>query len=91
MKNITVWVIAVLLMVACSNEPEAPVKYHFSSEDEFNKYYLPLQDKHSGVKTWVRSPDADCPGGKIFTHGDGFQSTWCPKDGNNDLFKWIYR
>ncbi len=91
MKNITVWVIAVLLMVACSNEPEAPVKYHFSSEDEFNKYYLPLQDKHGGVKSFVPSPDADCPGGKIFTHGDGFQSTWCPKDGNNDLFKWIYR
>ncbi len=72
---------------ACSNEPEAPVKYHFSTKQEYLKYYLPLQDDHGGIKKWVPSPDMDCRGGKVFTHGDGFQSTFCPKDGNEDLFK----
>jgi len=72
---------------ACSNEPEAPVKYHFSTKQEYLKYYLPLQDDHGGIKKWVPAMDPDCNGGKVFTHGDGFQSTFCPKDGNEDLFK----
>ncbi len=72
---------------ACSNEPEAPVKYHFSTKQEYLKYYLPLQDDHGGIKKWVPAMDPDCNGGKVFTHGDGFQSTFCPKDGNENLFK----
>jgi len=86
MKTMLAVPLMLFVLVACSNEPEPPEKYYFSSKDERREYYLPLQKKHGGVKTWEPSPDADCIGGKIFTHGDGFQSTWCPKDGNNDLF-----
>ena len=75
------------LMTGCSDEPEEPAKYHFGSKDEYLKYYLPLQDDHGGIKKWVPSPDMDCDGGKVFTHGDGFQSTFCPADGDEVLLK----
>ncbi len=87
MRIILPLMLMAFLMGGCSDEPEKPVKYHFSTKDEYLKYYLPVQDDPGGVRNWVPSQDMDCPGGKIFTHGDGFLSTWCPKDGNNDLFK----
>ena len=87
MKTIAPLALMAFLMAGCSIEPEAPVKYHFSTKQEYLKYYLPLQNDHGGIKKWVPSPDMDCDGGKVFTHGDGFQSTFCPKDGNEDLFK----
>ena len=87
MKIIFSMVLMSFLFAGCSNEPDAPVKYHFSTKQEYLDYYLPLQDDHGGIKKWVPSPDMDCRGGKVFTHGDGFQSTFCPKDGNEDLFK----
>ena len=87
MKIILPLAVLALLLAGCSSEPEPPQKYHFSSKQEYLKYYLPVQDDHGGVKKWDPSPDADCRGGKIYTHGDGYQSTFCPKDGNEDLFK----
>ena len=87
MKTIIPVVLMLFVLGACSNESEAPAKYHFSTKDEYLKYYLPLQDDHGGIKKWVPSPDMDCRGGKVFTHGDGFQSTFCPANGDEDLFK----
>lgn len=90
MKIILPLVLMSFLMVGCSDEPgkpDKPVKYHFGSKDEYLKYYLPLQDDHGGIKKWVPAMDPDCDGGKVFTHGDGFQSTFCPKDGDESLFK----
>ncbi len=80
-------VLMLFVLGACSNEPEAPAKYHFSTKEEYHKYYMPLQDDHGGIKKWVPSLDMDCRGGKVFTHGDGFQSTFCPANGDEDLFK----
>lgn len=87
MKFILPLVLISFFMAGCSNEPEAPAKYHFSTKDEYLKYYLPLQNKHGGVKKWVPSPDMDCDGGKVFTLGDGFQATFCPANGDESLFK----
>jgi|GEM_PF-3081626 len=76
---------------ACDNVtvegPKIEVKYHFSSHEEFIKYYLPLQDDHGGVKSWVPSEDIECRGGKVFTLADGYQATFCPAKGDESLFK----
>ncbi|MCH7649550.1 MAG: hypothetical protein IIA63_00125 [Nitrospinae bacterium] len=87
MRIILPLVLMSFLMAGCSDEPEKPAKYHFGTKNEYLKYYLPLQDDHGGVRKWVPSQDMDCRGGKVFTHGDGFQSTFCPANGNEDLFK----
>ena len=87
MKTMLPVILMLFVLGACSNKPEPPPKFHFSSSDEMNDYYLPLQDKHGGIKHWWPSRDPDCKGGKNFVHGDWFISIWCPKDGNNDLFK----
>ncbi len=87
MKIILPLILISFLMVGCSDESDEPAKYYFGSKDEYLKYYLPLQDDHGGIKKWVPAMDPDCDGGKVFTHGDGFQSIFCPADGNEDLFK----
>ena len=67
--------------------PKIEVKYHFSSHDGFIEHYLPLQDDHGGIKSWVPSEDKDCRGGKIFTLADGHEATFCPANGDETLFK----
>lgn len=68
MKIILPLVLMSFLLMGCSDEPDEPVKYQFSSKDEYLKYYLPLQDDHGGIKKWVPAMDPDCDGGKEFTH-----------------------
>ncbi len=87
MKTMLPVIMMLFALAACSDEPQAPVKYHFSTKQEYLKYYLPLQYDHGGIKKWVPAMDMDCGGGKVFTHGDGFQSTFCPADGDESLFK----
>lgn len=50
-----------------------------------------MQEDHGGIKKWVPLPDMDRRDGKMFAHADGYQSTFCPKDGNEDLFKELTR
>lgn len=90
--RITLLLAAVLLLLnGCDNVtvegPKVEVKYYFSSQSEFTEYYLPLQDDHGGIKSWLPSEDMDCPGGKVFTLADGHQATFCPANGDERLFK----
>jgi hypothetical protein len=78
MRIILPLVLMSFLFTGCSDEPEAPAKYHFNSKEEYLKYYLPLQDDHVGVKKWVPAQDMDYDGGKMFTLADGFQATFRP-------------
>ncbi len=87
MKTMLPVIMMLFALAACSDEPQIPAKYHFSTEQEYLKYYMPLQDDHGGIKKWVPAMDPDCAGGKVFTHADGFQSTFCPADGDENLFK----
>ena len=91
MRLMTLAIIGLLSLTACdkwdAQGPSVEVKYKFSTKDEFLKYYLPLQDDHGGVKSWVPAEGADCLGGKVFTLADGFKATFCPANGDESLFK----
>lgn len=91
MKLVTLVVVVLFLLSGCGKvEVEGPsveIKYNFSTKSEFNKYYLPLQDDHGGIKSWVPSEDTDCRGGKVFTLADGHKATFCPGNGDESLFK----
>jgi len=77
-----------ILFWGCAEDPDPfSRKLHFSSRQEFNELYLPLQRKHGGVKKWEPVNDADCSGGKNFQLADGFQVIFCPAGGDQDLFK----
>lgn len=67
--------------------PSVKIKYNFSTKSEFNELYLPLQDDHGGIKSWIPSEDIDCQGGKIFTLADDHKATFCPANGDESLFK----
>jgi len=79
------------IVIGCDNVtvegPKVEIKYFFSSQDEFIERYVPLQDDHGGVKSWIPSKDDDCRGGKVFTLADGHEATFCPANGDETLFK----
>ena len=88
MKNFICLVLFSILFLGCAEDPDPfSRKLHFSSRQEFNDLYLPLQSKHGGVKKWDPVNDADCSGGKNFQLADGFQVIFCPAGGDQDLFK----
>ncbi len=91
MRIIFTFAVVLFLVVGCDNVtvegPKIEVKYHFSSHDEFIERYLPLQEDHGGIKSWDPSEDMDCRGGKMFTLSDGHEATFCPANGDQNLFK----
>ena len=91
MKAISLLFIFLITLGGCDNVtvegPSIKIKYSFSTQSEFGEHFLPLQDKHGGIKSWVPSKDSDCPGGKVFTLADGHQATFCPANGDESLFK----
>ncbi len=91
MKILGLILIISFALTACDNVtvegPEVKVQYHFSSQSEFIELYIPLQNEHGGIKSWVPSEDMDCPGGKVFTLSDGTKATFCPANGDESLFK----
>ena len=91
MKAISLLFIFLIMLGGCDSVtvegPSIKIKYNFSTKSEFNEHYLPLQNKHGGVKSWVPSKDTDCPGGKVFTLADGHTATFCPANGDESLFK----
>jgi hypothetical protein len=91
MQRIAILFMLLSILVGCDDAtvegPGITVKYTFSTKSEFNEYYLPLQNDHGGIKSWVPSEDMDCPGGKVFTLADGYKATFCPANGDESLFK----
>ena len=91
MRLLALFFICIFSLTACdkwdAEGPKVEVKYNFSTKTEFHKYYLPLQNDHGGIKSWVPAEGADCLGGKVFTLADGFKATFCPANGDESLFK----
>ena len=91
MRLLSFVVAVTFLLVGCdkwdAEGTSIEVKYNFSSKEEFLKYYLPLQNDHGGVKSWVPAEGAGCLGGKVFILADGHKATFCPANGDESLFK----
>ncbi len=91
MKLISLILVILFSISGCDNltveGPSVEIKYNFSSKTEFHQHYLPLQNEHGGIKSWVPSEDADCRGGKVFTLADEHKATFCPANGDETLFK----
>ena len=91
MKIFSLLFVFLMILTGCDNVtvegPSIKITYNFSTKSEFNDHYLPLQNDHGGIKSWVPSQDRDCPGGKVFTLADGHKATFCPANGDESLFK----
>jgi len=91
MRMIVPLAVVLFLVSGCDNVtvegPKVEIKYNFASHDEFIERYVPLQNDHGGINSWVPSEDTDCRGGKVFTLADGHEATFCPANGDETLFK----
>lgn len=89
MRFVLIIISAVFIVAGCDNVAvDGPmVTYRFSTQQEFTQLYLPLQDDHGGIKSWLPSKDRECSGGKVFTLADDYRVTFCPFNGDGSLFK----